>query len=218
MIRCSSIGKIMTEPRSKSEEWSQTAISAMMEMAREDLFGVRKSLDDVRCIQKGRMCEDIGIELYNDVFMFNLQKLPADARRDNGIITGEPDLIARSSNKGVDIKIAWSLLTFPLTEDQAGKKDYEWQARGYMCLFDVPEWEIAYCAVDTPEELLKPWDDIKHHQIDPAIPMHHRITIARFTRDMDIEKAMLEKCAKANAWIEAAIKNFAVEHDQYIKD
>lgn len=216
MIRCSSIGKIMTNAREKGAEFSETAKTAMMEIAREELFGVRKSLDNVVAIQKGRMCEDLGIQLYNDVFMYNLQKLPADARRDNGIITGEPDLIARSTNKGVDIKIAMSLLTFPLNEEQAGKKDYEWQARGYMCLFDVPEWEIAYCAIDTPEELLKPWDDPKHHVIDPSIPLHHRITIARFTRDMEIEKTMLEKCAKANAWIENAIKEFAATHDKYI--
>jgi hypothetical protein len=206
----------MTNPREKGAEWSETAKTAMMEMAREQLFGVRKSLDNVVAIQKGRMCEDLGVQLYNDVFMYNLQKLPADARRDNGIITGEPDLIARSTNKGVDIKVAWSLLTFPLNEDQAGKKDYEWQARGYMALFDVPEWEIAYCAIDTPEELLKPWDDINHHIIDSAIPLHHRITIARFTRDMDKEKEMLEKCKAANEWIENAIKEFALSHDQYI--
>lgn len=216
MIRCSSIGKIMTNAREKGAEWSQTATSAMLEMAREELFGVRKSLDDVRAIQKGRACEDLGVELYNNVFLYNLKKLPSDARRDNGIITGEPDLIATSSKKGVDIKVAWSLLTFPLNEDQAGKKDYEWQARGYMCLFDVPEWEIAYCAIDTPEELLKPWDDPKHHFIDPAIPLHHRITIAKFTRDMEIEKTMLEKCAKANEWIKNAIKTFTIEHDAYV--
>jgi hypothetical protein len=206
----------MTNAREKGAEWSQTAASAMLEMAREELFGVRKSLDDVRCIQKGRACEDLGVELYNNVFLYNLKKLPSDARRDNGIITGEPDLIATSSKKGVDIKVAWSLLTFPLNEDQAGKKDYEWQARGYMCLFDVPEWEIAYCAIDTPEELLKPWDDIKQHTIDPSIPLHHRITIAKFTRDMEIEKAMLEKCAKANEWIQNAIKTFTIEHDAYV--
>jgi len=206
----------MTNPRSKGEEFSETAKSAMMEIVREQLFGVRNSLDDVKCIQKGKLCEDLGVELYNDVFMYNLKKLPADARRDNGIITGEPDLIATRSNKGVDIKVAWSLLTFPLTEEMAGKKDYEWQARGYMCLFDVPEWEIAYCAIDTPEELLKPWDDPAHHYIDAAIPLHHRITIARFTRDMEIEKAMLEKCAKANEWIKNAIKTFTIEHDKYI--
>jgi len=216
MIRCSSIGKIMTAAKSAKEEFGETAKKAMMEIAREELFSVRKDLNDVRAIQKGRACEDLGVELYNNVFLYNLKKLPSDARRDNGIITGEPDLIATSSKKGVDIKVAWSLLTFPLNEDQAGKKDYEWQARGYMCLFDVPEWEIAYCAIDTPEDLLKPWDDLKQHTIDPSIPLHHRITIAKFTRDMETEKAMLEKCKAANEWIQNAIKTFTIEHDAYI--
>ena len=217
MIRCSSISKIMTKPRTKGAEWSETAKTAMLEAARERLFNVRKSLDDVRCIQKGRMCEDEGVQLYNDVFMYDLKKVEASERRSNGIITGEPDLIALGSQKGVDIKIAWSLLTFPLTEDQAGKKEYEWQARGYMCLFDLPEWEIAYCAVNTPDELLKPWDDPAHHYIDDSIPMHHRITVARYTRDMEIEKEMLAKCEKANQWIEEAVKGFAKTHDEYLK-
>lgn len=217
MIRCSSISKIMTKPRTKGAEWSETAKGAMLEAAREQLFGVRKSLDDVKCIQKGIMCEDDGIQLYNDVFMYDLKKVEAIERRSNGIITGEPDLIALGSQKGVDIKVAWSLLTFPLTEDEAGKKAYEWQARGYMALFDLPEWEIAYCAVNTPDDLLKPWDDPSHHYIDDSIPMHHRITVARFTRDMEIEKEMLKKCANANQWIEQAVKGFATEHDDYLK-
>lgn len=157
MIRCSSIGKIMTKPKNKGAEWSETAKGAMLEAAREKLFNVRKSLDDLKYIEKGKWCEDDGIRLYNDVFLYDLKKVEASERRSNGIITGEPDLIALGSQKGVDIKVAWSLLTFPLTEDQAGKKEYEWQARGYMCLFDLPEWEIAYCAIDTPDELLKPW-------------------------------------------------------------
>jgi hypothetical protein len=217
MIRCSSIASIMTQPQKKSEEWSETAKTAMLEIARERLFGVRRDLDDVRAIQKGVACEDAGIQLYNDVFLCNLAKLPADSRRDNGIITGEPDLIATGANKGVDIKIAWSLLTFPLTAAQADKKGYEWQARGYMCLFDLPVWEVAYCAINTPEELLKPWDDLSIHFIDSAIPMHHRLTIATYQRDMEIEAAMLEKCNAANEWIDNAVKQFALEHDKYIQ-
>lgn len=217
MIRCSSISKIMTKPQKKSDEWSKTAESAMLEAARERLFNVRRDLDDVKCIQKGVMCEDDGIKLYNDVFLYDLKKVESTGRRSNGIITGEPDLIALGSQKGVDIKVAWSLLTFPLTEDQAGKTAYEWQARGYMCLFDLPEWEIAYCAIDTPEELVKPWDNPDHHYIDPAIPMHHRITVAKYTRDMEIEKEMLEKCQKANEWIDEAVKALANNHDQYLK-
>jgi hypothetical protein len=207
----------MTKPQSKAAEWSQTAITAMMESAREQIFGVRKRLDDMMMIQKGNMCEKLGVELYNNVFMYDLKKQPKDSRRENGIITGEPDLIATGSAKGVDIKIAWSLLTFPLTDTAAGKKDYEWQARGYMCLFDLPVWEIAYCMLDTPEELLNPWDDETHHRIDPSIPLHHRITIATFERDMEIENQMLEKCSRANEYIKAAIKNFASVHDNYIK-
>lgn len=217
MIRCSSISKIMTKPRTKGADWSETAKTAMLEAARERLFNVRKDLGDMRMIQKGNACEDLGIQLYNDVFLYDLKKVEASERRSNGIITGEPDLIALGSQKGVDIKVAWSLLTFPLTEDQAGKKAYEWQARGYMCLFDLPEWEIAYCAVDTPEDLLKPWDDPGHHYIDPAIPLHHRITVARYTRDKDIEAEMLAKCQKANQWIDDAVVQFANDHDQYIK-
>ena len=217
MIRCSSISKIMTAPRSKNEDWPETAKGAMYEQVREELFGVRKDLDDVRCIQKGKLCENEGVQLYNDVFLYDLKKIESDGRRNNGIITGEPDLVAASSKKGVDIKVAWSLLTFPITADQADKSAYEWQARGYMCLFDLPAWEIAYCAINTPEELLRPWDDTAIHFIDSSIPLHHRITVVRYERDLEIEKQMLEKCAKANEWVQAAIKQFAAEHDQYIQ-
>jgi hypothetical protein len=217
MIRCSSISQIMTEPRKKTETWSETSKTAMLEAVREDLFGVRKSLDDVRCIQKGKACEDQGVELYNTVFMYDLKKLAAESRRNNGIITGEPDLVAAGSQKGVDIKVAWSLLTFPLTAEQAGKKAYEWQARGYMCLFDLPDWEIAYCAIDTPEDILRPYDDQGPHIIDSSIPLHHRITVATFTRDMEIEAKMLERCAAANEWIKQATLEFATTHDEYIK-
>lgn len=214
--RCHAISKIMTKPQKKTEQWSETAKAAMLEAAREEIFGVRKKLDNVQCIQKGIACEDAAIELYNDVFLCDLKKVEKNERRSNGIITGEPDLVAASENKGIDIKVALSLLTFPITASQAAKKEYEWQARGYMCLFDLDVWEIAYCAMDTPDDLLKPWDDPAEHFIDPSIPRHHRITIARYERDMELEKEMLEKCAAANEWTEQAIKQFATEHDQYI--
>lgn len=219
MIRCSSIGKIMTQPRSKKDReegrFSDTAISCMMESVREQVFSVRKSLDEVKCIQKGNLCEDAAVELYNQVFLYDLKKLPQDSRRDNGIITGEPDLLALGSNKGVDIKNAWSLLTFPMREEDADKKDYEWQARGYMALFDVPVWEVAYCFINTPDELLSQWDDRDHHELGDDVPLCHRITVKRYERDKDIEKEMLEKCIKANDWIDQAVKDFISTHNAY---
>jgi hypothetical protein len=44
----------MTNARGNSE-FSATAISTMMAAVREEVFGVRKNLDDVSAIQKGRM-------------------------------------------------------------------------------------------------------------------------------------------------------------------
>ena len=217
MIRCHAISSIMTKPRGKNEEWSATAKTAMLELAREEIFGVRKSLDNVRCIQKGLACEDDAIELYNDVFLCDLSKVEDKDRRNNGIITGVPDLVATSQSKGVDIKVAESLLTFPLTPEQVESKGYQYQAMGYMCLFDLPSWEIAYCAMDTPEDILKPWDDVKVHVLPPDMPKHYRITICRYDRDMKAEQEMLEKCAKANEYVKQAIADFFNHHESYIK-
>lgn len=217
MIRCHAIAAIMTKPQKKGAEWSETAKTAMLELAREEIFGVRKSLDNVRCIQKGLACEDDAIELYNDVFLCDLKKVPDADRRNNGIISGVPDIVAASQGKGVDIKVAESLLTFPLTPEAAGKKAYEWQARGYMSLYNLPVWEIAYCAMDTPEDILKPWDDPKIHILPPDMPKHYRITVCTFERDKDIEEEMLTKCAKANEFVKQAINEFFNHHESYIK-
>lgn len=217
MIRCSSIAQIMTKPKSKNDLFSATAKSAMMDIVRAKIFGVQKSLDNVKCIKKGKMLEDDGIDLYNKVFLTDFEKCPPESRRNNGIITGEPDLVAKSGRKGVDIKVSWSLLTFPLTSEQAEKKEYEWQARGYMCLFDVDVWEIAYCALDTPDELLSDFDDRGPHKISSEIPDHNRITVCRYERDKDLEREMLDKCGQANNWIKKAVIDFYNEHDKYIK-
>lgn len=216
MIRCHQISQIMTGSKSKTDNYGATAVNAMREMARTQLFGVTKSLDQVMCLRKGIALEDDAIAMYNRVFLTDFKKYPDSGRKNNGIITGAPDIVAEYGDKGVDTKIAWSLLTFPMFPDQAAKDAYEWQARGYMSLYDKNYWEIAYCAMDTPDEMLKPYDDIDAHKIDPAIPEHHRITIATFERDELIEAEMLARCHDANLEVDKYIKQFASIHDAYI--
>jgi hypothetical protein len=205
----------MTTPRTKGAEFSETAKSAMLEIVRSRIFGVRKSLVNLPAIKKGIACEEAGISLYNSVFLTSLKK--STERLSNGVITGEPDLIAIDKNKGVDIKVAWSLFTFPMTEEQAGKKEYEWQARGYMCLFDLPAWEIAYCAIDTPVDLIPAHEAPSSHIISPSVPLHCRLTVASYSRDLDIENAMLEKCKKALAWIDEETAEYSERRWRKIK-
>ncbi len=62
-IRCSSLGKIMTAPRSKSEVLSQTAKSYIEELAKEHLFGIKKVFKS-RYTDKGNEVEEKAKELF----------------------------------------------------------------------------------------------------------------------------------------------------------
>jgi len=55
-IRCSAIGKIMTNPRSKSEVLSQTTKSYIQELALEHLYGIKKDFNS-RYTDKGNEVE-----------------------------------------------------------------------------------------------------------------------------------------------------------------
>ncbi len=68
-IRCSSLGKIMTAPRSKSEVLSQTAKSYIEELAKEHLFGIKKVFKS-RYTDKGNEVEEKAIELTEEVLGF----------------------------------------------------------------------------------------------------------------------------------------------------
>lgn len=195
LIRCSSLSKIMTEPKTKAEgPLSVGAKTHLNSLAREEVYGFREELD-IRVLEKGRMVEDDSIALYNSVFFENYAK--NTERRNNQWITGECDIV-KPGVRGVDIKSAWSLATFPVLPDDCGGKDYEWQARGYMMLWDVPEWDIAYCMVSTPDDLIK-WEQRSLHEVDHIDPQL-RVTTRRYMRDLEKEELIKAKAEAAQAY------------------
>lgn len=84
------------------------------------------------------------------------------------------------------------------------------QARGYMMLWDVPEWEIAYCMVDTPPELMR-YEQPELHQVSNIDPQM-RITTISYQRDADIEEAIKNKVAAAQKFIAETINRIRVIH------
>ena len=156
-------------------------------------------------MEKGTRCEQDSIDLYNSVLFESLTKTPE--RRSNDCITGEPDLI-KAGLYGVDIKTSWSLPTFPaLPEDVS---DYEWQARGYMCLFNLPRWDIAFCMVDTPDDLIGYESHVIHKvsEIDPQL----RVTAVSYLRDPEKESRMLDKARAAQLYIAETIERIKTIH------
>jgi hypothetical protein len=211
LIRCSSIGKIMTEPKTLKEgPLSVGAKTHIRELAAQDIFGVDFEVSDKK-MEKGIVVEPESTALLNRVRGLNLTK-NAERKR-NDWITGEADLFDAERRVGHDLKSAWSVATFPICpEDIAGSQRsmYEWQMVGYCWLWDADEWEINYCLVDTPENLIG-FEPLPLHVVG-HIPEHHRLTTWIVKRDREKEKAIAEKVAHARAYYLEVVREFDRAH------
>lgn len=188
----SSIGKIMTNARSKSEILSETAKSYIKSVAKQDFFGYNVDLNN-KYVIKGQEQEQDSINLLNAVRMTSYVK--NDKRLINDIMTGECDILL--DNHIIDIKTSWSLETFPALAEDGMNKDYEWQLRAYMYLYDRPTAELIYCMVTTNDDLLSQWDNLSLHRVDHIDP-DKRVTVIPFERDQDLESQMIEKLDAAS--------------------
>lgn len=209
-FRCSSIGKLMTEPRSKSDgPLSVGAKTYIRELAAQEIFGVDFVVSS-KAIEKGIECEDDSISLLNEVRDLNLVK--NTERRSNDFITGECDLFDVANNRGHDIKTSWSIATFPIIPSDCEDKLYEWQMRGYMALWDADEWEVNYCLVDTPDRLIG-FEPMELHFVS-NIPERMRVTTWTVKRDMEKEAAIFEKVKHANEYLMQVINEFELTHKE----
>lgn len=240
LIRCSSLSSIMPDaasyPRDFMSEAELEALASkkrtpaqvqmltdvmartLSEGAKENVHKmVKRHLFDYpepelgsKEVRKGIMQENAAISLLSAVT--GELYIKNETRFSNEYLTGEPDLLA--DDHGNDTKCPWSLEQFPLTSEIARKyaiaAGYEWQNRGYMLLTDRERWGTSYCMVDTPSELMPPWENGESHNLH-GIPIEQRVTAAWFERDLEIEKRIKQKCRAAQAYAHALIERFTQE-------
>ena len=210
LIRCSSLGKIMTDPKTTKEgPLSVGAKTYIRELAAQEIFGIDFEVSS-KPMEKGIECEDDAIQLLNRVRGMNLAK--NTERRSSEFLTGECDLFDDLSNRGHDIKCSWSAATFPLLVDDCKDKIYEWQMRGYMMLWDADEWEVNYCLVDTPEHLVL-YEPMQMHFVS-HIPEHMRVTSWVVKRDKDLEQKIQDRVIHAREYMREVIEQFNSTHTQ----
>ncbi|MDX4957274.1 hypothetical protein [Delftia acidovorans] len=203
--RASGLFNLMTDPRSKSEVLSEGAKTYLDKCAKE-LFYDYTTEAGSKETAKGLEVEDQAIELFNSVFFLDHKK--NTERRETDYLTGECDIFTGSEI--IDIKSSWSIATFPATVRAGDKKEYEWQARAYMHLWDVPRATIAYCLVDTPDHLVGYEDENLHivSHISPEL----RITRVRYERDDALEKKLIERCKLAQDYLREELFRIESEH------
>ena len=207
-FRCSSLGKLMTEPRSKSEGvLSVGAKTYIRELAAQEIFGVEFEISS-KAIEKGIEVEGDSIDLLNSVRGLSLFK--NTERKSNEFITGECDLFDAEAKRGHDIKSSWSIATFPITVADCEDRLYEWQMRGYMARWDADEWEVNYCLVDTPDRLIG-FEPMPLHVVS-HLPEWMRVTTWTIKRDLEKEAAIFEKVKAANEYLNSVINEFDQTH------
>jgi hypothetical protein len=192
---------------------SEGAKEHIHKMVKRHIFGYPEPELGSKEVRKGIMQEGIAIDLLSavtgELYTKNTERLS------NDYLTGEPDLIG--DDHGNDTKCPWSWEQFPLTEAIARKyaiaAGYEWQNRGYMLLTGLPRWATSFCMVDTPSELMPPWESGEAHSIH-GIPPAQRVTIAWFSRDPEIEKRIEQKCRAAQAYAHELIAQFRKEKEE----
>ena len=211
-IRCSAIGKIMTEPRAKSESLSETTKQYLQEWYLSEKYGRKKDIRS-KFLQKGIMAEEKSITLLNDYFLANnreifLKKNPQSFADDD--ITGTPDLIF--DDEVYDIKSSWDIFTFPFFDTEWKNKDYYYQLQGYLALTGLKKAALCYVLTNTPDCLI--YDEarrasydlgfggeitaeieeeaIRNHTFDD-IPLSDRIRIFPIERDDDVIAKIREK-------------------------
>lgn len=210
LFRCSSLGKLMTEPRTKAEGiLSVGAKSYIRELAQQEIFGIDFEFSSKET-QKGIEVEQDSIDLLNSVRGMSLVK--NTERRSNGLITGECDLYDAANRKGYDLKSSWSAKTFPGWIVDCEDKLYEWQCRGYMMLWTADEWSVVYALVDTPERLIG-YEPLQMHVVG-HIPSHMRLTEWSIKRDKSKEDQIREKVEAAQAYYRSVIAEFNEIHQQ----
>lgn len=145
--RASAAGKLMTNPRNKSELLSETTKTFVKEWMKQQIYGYKKDITSKE-MNKGIIFEDTAID--KAIEWLDLPfAIKNEKRFEDEFFTGEPDLILQ--DEVIDIKNSWDCFTFPLFEKEIPTDDYFYQVQVYMYLTGKRKARVVYILLETPE-------------------------------------------------------------------
>lgn len=152
-IRCSAIGQIMTEPKTKADkeagELSETAKSYCKTWIKEQIYDKRKDIT-TKYMEKGNVCEAQAIQRLNEYLGTFYSK--NEELFENDFCKGTPDIV---STEIIDIKNSFDCFTFPLFDKEIENKDYIYQLQGYMWLTGIKKAKLAYVLENLPDDMIE---------------------------------------------------------------
>jgi len=159
LFRASSLGKLMTKSRSKTEPISATAKNELLKLYLQHEY---KRTDDItsKYIDKGIAVESEAIDIWRRHTGHIVFK--NETRFRNAYISGVPDLLVKKNDAVLfvpDIKSSWSLHTFYNSKIDDIDTNYFWQGQAYCWLVGAPYAVFVFVLCNATSTLL---DDEKH--------------------------------------------------------
>lgn len=160
LIRCSSLGLLMTEPQSKADKeaglLSKSAQKHLIDVYIAEKYGRKRDIQ-TKQMKKGTFAEEDSIDLLSRYLKKHLLK--NEERIKNDFVTGLPDIYEGESiynaDEITDIKSSYDLWTFLGNLPDKLDSIYYWQLQGYMWLTGAKKAKIAYCLVNAPEFIIQ---------------------------------------------------------------
>lgn len=196
----------------KEKSLSSGAKTELKTMAKEFIFGYHKTVE-TKYMDKGLACEDKAIALLNQLWFKRYKK--NTVRVKDEFLNGECDINDEAEDETIDTKVSWDLSTFPMLSEDAHDPIYMWQGVAYMRLYNRSQHRVVFVMLDTPDDLLKPWDQIELHKVEDRIPLHMRVTSITYKRDMELERKMIAKLEVARDYLLNLIARINLEHKEH---
>jgi hypothetical protein len=222
LIRCSSLSCLFTEPQSKEAkargDLSQTAKKHLYKVYSQILWGKYRDIT-TKYTEKGKLCQEEATTMISrlDGVMYSTNK----TRKSNEWITGECDIEAPEEIQ--DVKCSWDAETFTPNIVEPLSDEYEYQAQGYMWLWDKQIARVRYCLVSAPEKILmdekykllrqmdvateenplfvEAWEELRFNLTFDEIPIEHRVIDKIVKRNESIIEQIPSKVKKARLFL-----------------
>ena len=223
LIRCSSLGCLFTEPKSKADKekglLSKTAQTHLIKTYIAEYWGIEKDIT-TKQMEKGTGCEDESITLVSTHDKEFYRK--NEETKTNAYIKGTADIVL--SDCVDDIKTSWDAHSFLPKLVEPIDDTYYAQLQGYMWLYEKPRARLRYCLVTTPESLrlqemyylarrmdvvtmespafVREWKKIERQMIFDHIPVHERVITLEVPRNDEYIAKIPEKVERAREFLQ----------------
>lgn len=189
-IRCSQIGKIMTNAK-KEGELSVGCQTYLKDWYAEQMYGQCEAIRS-KYFDKGNYCEREAINVCAERLGFGILD-KNEQFYENEYLTGTPDVV---DSIIIDTKCPWDGKTFLDAVTSPIEKDYEAQLQGYMSLTGRTDAKLCYVLLDTPAEC-----NYDNEVVYSAMPLEHRFFVQDVKFNPDFIGAVQNKVKKCRTWL-----------------